>query len=163
MKKILLVLGIFFLLISFCYSGDVWVNGYYRKDGTYVAPYYRSSPNDTVRDNYSYKGNVNPYTGEVGHNYYRNNPTSEYYQPNYQPQQQYNYKQQLPTYNYNPPQYNSNNSYIYTQPRSTYQYNTGQTQTIYSNGQYYKVTPQSDDSLIIEDSYGNTYRYDSEE
>ncbi|MGE0268601.1 MAG: hypothetical protein AB7S78_09135 [Candidatus Omnitrophota bacterium] len=58
---------------------QVKVKGYYRKDGTYVQPHYRSSPNKTVRDNYSYKGNINPYTGKVGTNYYKNNPTSEYY------------------------------------------------------------------------------------
>ena len=42
------------------------VNGYYRKNGTYVAPHYRSDPNNTVRDNYTYDGNTNPYTGKVG-------------------------------------------------------------------------------------------------
>lgn len=43
-----------------------YVNGYYRKDGTYVAPYHRSSPNNTQRDNYSTYGNYNPYTGQQG-------------------------------------------------------------------------------------------------
>ena len=28
-------------------SAQVHVNGYYRKDGTYVQPHYRSSPNST--------------------------------------------------------------------------------------------------------------------
>lgn len=41
-------------------------NGYVRKDGTYVAPSYSSRPNGTKLDNYSTKGNVNPYTGRVG-------------------------------------------------------------------------------------------------
>lgn len=45
---------------------DQYVNGYTTKNGTYVAPHYRSSPNNTVLDNYSHDGNVNPYTGEVG-------------------------------------------------------------------------------------------------
>jgi hypothetical protein len=44
----------------------VHVNGYYRKNGTYVEPHYRSSPNSPVYDNWSTRGNVNPYTGEVG-------------------------------------------------------------------------------------------------
>jgi len=47
-------------------SGDVYVHGYYRKNGTYVAPYYRSAPNSTKDDNWSTKGNVNPYTGAEG-------------------------------------------------------------------------------------------------
>ena len=62
---------------SLAYAGQV--RGYTRSDGTYVQPYYRSDVNDTVRDNYSYKGNTNPYTGEEGHNYNRDNRTSEYY------------------------------------------------------------------------------------
>lgn len=44
----------------------VWVNGYYRKDGTYVKGYWRSSPDDSVSNNWSTIGNVNPYTGEAG-------------------------------------------------------------------------------------------------
>ena len=42
------------------------VNGYYRTDGTYVQPHWRSSPNYTTYDNWSTRGNVNPYTGQVG-------------------------------------------------------------------------------------------------
>lgn len=47
-------------------GGTVHVNGYTRKDGTYVAPHYRSAPNSTKADNWSTKGNVNPYTGKPG-------------------------------------------------------------------------------------------------
>jgi hypothetical protein len=65
------------LMASVCYAE--WVSGYTRTDGTYVNGYFRSDSNSTVRDNYSYKSNVNPYTGEEGHNYYRTKPTSEYY------------------------------------------------------------------------------------
>lgn len=42
------------------------VQGYYREDGTYVKPYTRTAPNPTIKDNFSFKGNVNPYTGKVG-------------------------------------------------------------------------------------------------
>lgn len=38
---------------------DTRVNGYYRSNGTYVQPYYRSDPNGTTNDNYSTRGNVN--------------------------------------------------------------------------------------------------------
>lgn len=44
---------------------QVHVRGYYRKDGTYVQPHYRSSPDGNPYNNYSYPGNVNPYTGKV--------------------------------------------------------------------------------------------------
>jgi len=42
------------------------VDGYTRKDGTYVAPHYRSTPNSSKLDNYSTQGNSNPYTGQRG-------------------------------------------------------------------------------------------------
>lgn len=44
------------------------VRGYYKPStGRYVAPHYRSSPNSTRYDNYSTKGNYNPYTGKKGY------------------------------------------------------------------------------------------------
>lgn len=65
MKKLILALLATALLAPMV-SAQVRVNGYARKDGTYVAPHYRSSPNNTTADNYSTRGNVNPYTGVVG-------------------------------------------------------------------------------------------------
>jgi hypothetical protein len=59
---------------------DQFVHGYMRSNGTYVRPYYRSSPNGTVTDNFSYRGNVNPYTGAVGTSRYIHDKTSPYYQ-----------------------------------------------------------------------------------
>jgi hypothetical protein len=47
-------------------SAQVHVRGYTKKDGTYVAPHERTAPNNTTLDNYSTKGNVNPYTGKPG-------------------------------------------------------------------------------------------------
>lgn len=47
-------------------KSEVHVNGYSRKNGTHVAPHYRSAPNGTKRDNWSAKGNVNPHTGKPG-------------------------------------------------------------------------------------------------
>lgn len=57
---------------------QVRVSGYYRKNGTYVQPYYRSSPDGNPYNNYSYPGNYNPYTGQ----YAKGNPDtylSRYY------------------------------------------------------------------------------------
>lgn len=34
----------------------VYVRGYYREDGTYVRPHYKTSPNQFIRDNFSYLG-----------------------------------------------------------------------------------------------------------
>lgn len=33
-------------------SSDVYIKGYYRKNGTYVQPYYRTRPNSIKLDNY---------------------------------------------------------------------------------------------------------------
>ena len=47
-------------------GGDVYVKPYFRKDGTYVDGYMRSAPDGTKSNNFSTKGNVNPYTGKDG-------------------------------------------------------------------------------------------------
>lgn len=48
-------------------GGDVHVRGYYRSNGTYVQPHYRSAPDGVFSNNWTTLGNVNPYTGEAGH------------------------------------------------------------------------------------------------
>jgi hypothetical protein len=71
MKKALIL---FFLILSLCLVGvtsveakTVKVKSYYRPSTMkYVAPSYRTSPNKTKLDNYSTKGNYNPYTGKKG-------------------------------------------------------------------------------------------------
>jgi hypothetical protein len=42
-------------------------SGYTTSQGTYVQPYVATNPNSTQRDNFTATGNVNPYTGSVGH------------------------------------------------------------------------------------------------
>ena len=54
------------LMASAALAQDVYVRGYFKSDGTYVQPHYRSAPNSTRLDNWSTKGNVNPYTGKLG-------------------------------------------------------------------------------------------------
>ena len=77
--KILIAAG--FLLFSgaslFAKQGSNYVKGYVKKDGTYVAPHQRSNPNSTKNDNWSTKGNTNPYTGKEG----TKNPDSPYQAP----------------------------------------------------------------------------------
>lgn len=63
MKKLLVIA---LLMAAASASAQVHVNGYTKKDGTYVAPHQRTAPNNTNLDNYSTKGNVNPYTGQPG-------------------------------------------------------------------------------------------------
>jgi hypothetical protein len=47
-------------------TSDVAVRGYYRSDGTYVQPHMRSAPDNTRSNNFSSRGNTNPYTGARG-------------------------------------------------------------------------------------------------
>lgn len=65
MKKLLLALLLTLFAVP-ALAGDVFVNGYFRSNGTYVQPYHRTSPNNTLFDNYSTKGNINPWTGKAG-------------------------------------------------------------------------------------------------
>jgi|SRR5215510_9836147 len=45
---------------------EVHVKGYWKKDGTYVAPHVRTAPDGDFYNNWSTKGNINPYTGREG-------------------------------------------------------------------------------------------------
>jgi hypothetical protein len=63
--SVLLLLSTWLLIVKPC-LGDTYVRGYVKKNGTYVAPHFRSSPNRTTLDNWSTKGNINPYTGKIG-------------------------------------------------------------------------------------------------
>ena len=47
-------------------SSSHYVSGHTTKNGTYVAPSHATNANGTKSDNYSQKGNVNPYTGKEG-------------------------------------------------------------------------------------------------
>ena len=45
---------------------DEHVRGYTKKDGTHVDGYMKTAPNSTEKDNFSTRGNTNPYTGKEG-------------------------------------------------------------------------------------------------
>lgn len=48
-------------------KGTVKVKGYVKKSsGKYVTPHFKTSPDKTKLNNWSTKGNVNPYTGKKG-------------------------------------------------------------------------------------------------
>jgi hypothetical protein len=65
MKYLIAVL----LLASFSASahGSHSIRGHVTKRGTYVAPSHATNPDHTRRNNWSHQGNVNPYTGKIGH------------------------------------------------------------------------------------------------
>ena len=74
MKKLLIILCA--LLVTFAFSSDIFakskkgrdvpVQSYTTSKGTRVKGHIRSAPNSTKRDNWSTKGNVNPYNGKMG-------------------------------------------------------------------------------------------------
>jgi hypothetical protein len=47
-------------------QGSTRVRGYTRRTGTYVQSHRRTRADRTQRNNWSTKGNVNPYTGKRG-------------------------------------------------------------------------------------------------
>ena len=67
MKKLLVIIVSLAVLLSIAgvAFADTYVNGYYRRDGTYVQPHWRSAPDGNPYNNFSFPGNTNPYTGQV--------------------------------------------------------------------------------------------------
>jgi hypothetical protein len=66
MKKLTLIVMTVALFGSFV-NAQTWVDGYTKKDGTYVGGHYRSDRDGTKDNNWSTRGNYNPYTGEKGY------------------------------------------------------------------------------------------------
>ena len=80
LKKALLGVTTLFVASSSAWA-DISVHGYYRGNGTYVQPHFRSSPDRSPYNNWSYPGNLNPHTGRVS----PGNPDTylnHYYNPN---------------------------------------------------------------------------------
>jgi hypothetical protein len=68
LAMLLLLVVINLSLFSVAEARSVRVRGYYKPStGRYIMPHYRTSPNRTKWDNWSTKGNYNPYTGKKGH------------------------------------------------------------------------------------------------
>ena len=67
MKRPLILLLTLLASVSFCLAqGSHYVEGYYRQNGTFVPGHYATNPNGNPYDNWSTKGNYNPYTGQPG-------------------------------------------------------------------------------------------------
>ena len=48
------------------FAASTHVDGHVRRDGTYVPPHFRTTPDNSQMNNWSTQGNVNPYTGQQG-------------------------------------------------------------------------------------------------
>jgi major membrane immunogen (membrane-anchored lipoprotein) len=62
----IITVAIVLLLAATAASADKYVQGHTRSDGTYVQGHYRSDANNTQSDNWTTRGNTNPYTGQAG-------------------------------------------------------------------------------------------------
>lgn len=63
----LTALILIFSVSSIAEAKTIKVKGYFKPStGSYIAPHFKTSPNKTKLDNYSTKGNYNPYTGKAG-------------------------------------------------------------------------------------------------
>ena len=90
MKALLLTVALLIASIAIPIDNafsQTYIQGYYRSNGTYVAPHWKSSPDRSYNNNWSVKPNYNPYTGKRG----TRNPTwndrnldQSPYQRNYQ-------------------------------------------------------------------------------
>lgn len=69
MKFLALTIAALLLTVSFTDHAFAYrkTRGYTKKNGTYVQPYYSSSPNSSKSDNWSSSGNSNPFTGKKGY------------------------------------------------------------------------------------------------
>lgn len=86
MKKFAVIIGLLISTVAAANpaKADVYVDGYYRSNGTYVEPHHRSSSNKNTFDNWSTQGNTNPYTGVRGtRDPYSNYSSPSYSSPNY--------------------------------------------------------------------------------
>ncbi len=110
MKKLFFFIAFLFAAANSFAQTSTYVSGYTNSNGTYVEPYFRTTPNTTRNDNYSTVGNLNPYTGSYG-----TKPADNYYvAPS-------NYS--VPTY-YSTPSYSTPTT-VYTGPRGgQYYYNS---------------------------------------
>ena len=63
----LVFLTLVFLVNTVDCNAYVRVRSYFRKSGSYVPSYHRTNSNSYKWDNWSAKGNVNPFTGRKGY------------------------------------------------------------------------------------------------
>jgi hypothetical protein len=66
MIRTLIVAAFVVLGSAFTADGADYVRGHFRSNGTYVPGHYRSTADSSFYNNWSTRGNVNPYTGSYG-------------------------------------------------------------------------------------------------
>lgn len=66
MKRIIVASMLSVASLSAIAAGSNHVDGYTRRDGTYVEPHRRTNPDNSRTNNWSSEGNINPYNGREG-------------------------------------------------------------------------------------------------
>jgi hypothetical protein len=66
MRSLFFLFAFIFVSMASYAQSTVWVNGYYRANGTYVQGHYKQSSNHTNHDNWSTTTQTNPFTYERG-------------------------------------------------------------------------------------------------
>ena len=66
----------FLTSMSFAQQKEIYVSGYVKTNGTVVQSHVRTAPDKSFDNNWTTKGNVNPYNGNVGT---KTSPTSTSY------------------------------------------------------------------------------------
>jgi len=70
MKRIVMLFALVVMLLStYAMAKDVQVDGYYRKDGTYVAPHTRSAPDGSKANNYGPSTSSSQYSSPITRDY----------------------------------------------------------------------------------------------
>lgn len=62
----IIIIALLMFIYSAVFARDIYVKPYIKKDGTYVQEHYKTAPDNNIHNNYSTKGNINPYTGKEG-------------------------------------------------------------------------------------------------
>lgn len=70
MRKSLALLAVV-VTVSSVASAQTYVRGYVRNNGIYVSPHFRSYNDGNQFNNWSYRGNSNPFTGTKGYRSYQ--------------------------------------------------------------------------------------------
>ena len=86
-KLTTLIIALTIMTTGLFAQSQVYVNGYIKSNGTYVAPHYRTAPDSNPYNNYSYPGNYNPNKGTITqgsqssylNNYYNSSRSSSSY------------------------------------------------------------------------------------
>jgi hypothetical protein len=67
MKKLIAIILVLFTITPLLRAhGAHYVKGYYTRNGTYVPGHYETNANGNFYDNWSTRGNYNPWTGKQG-------------------------------------------------------------------------------------------------